>query len=88
MASYLQKDALYFSNYKKLNYFKSHPNEVLPNSILIFIYTNVNTKKLFNLLKILKQRGREINIFYQSTDLKVYEIINQPNSSKTTDLIF
>jgi hypothetical protein len=88
MSSYLQKDALYFSNYKKLNYFKSHPNDVLPNSILIFIYTNVNTKKLFNLLKILKQRGREINIFYQSTDLKVYEIINQPNSSKTTDLIF
>lgn len=88
MTSYLQKDALFFSNYKKLNYFKLHPNVVLPNCILLFIYNNENTKKILNHVKILKQRGREIKIFYHSKDLKVYEIINQPNSSKTTDLIF
>lgn len=88
MTSYLQKDALYFSNYKKLNYLKLHPNEVLPNCILLFIYNNKNTIKLVNHLSILKQRGREIKIFYRSAHLKVYEIINQPNSSKTTDLIF
>lgn len=86
--TYLQNDELYFSNYLKFNYFKSHPNQVLPNSILVFIYNDENSKNLYKNLKILNDRGRKIKIFHKSKDLNVYEIINKPYSSKTTDLIF
>jgi hypothetical protein len=86
--SYLLKDAKYFENYKNQNYLKKNPQVVLPNSILLFIYNNDNSEKLVYQMKILKQRGREIKLFYASSNLNVYEIINQPKSSKTSDLIF
>lgn len=86
--SYLSKDAIYFKNFKKHDYFKKNPQDVLPNSILLFIYNDENSEKLFNCLNILKKRGRTINLFQSKDNFKVYEIINVPNSSKVSDLIF
>ena len=39
-------------------------------------------------LRILKKRGRKINLFYDSKFLRVYEIVNEPRESKVSDLIF
>jgi hypothetical protein len=86
--SYLVKDATYFKNFKNHNYLKKNPQVVLPNSILLFIYKDENTKKIIKHLKVLKKRGRLIKLFQSNANFKVYEIINVPNSSKISDLIF
>lgn len=88
LGDYLKKDAVYFKNYKQSNYFKQNPQDVLPNSILLFIYEDENKKKLLNELHILRKRGREIQLFYASEKFNVFEIINEPKSSKISDLIF
>ena len=61
---------------------------MLPNSILLFIYNDENAKKIVKLVEVLKKRGRLIKLIQSNANFKVYEIINQANSSKTTDLIF
>jgi hypothetical protein len=39
-------------------------------------------------LQTLKNRGREVNVFYRSPLLTVYEVVNNPNESKISDIIF
>jgi hypothetical protein len=86
--SYLVKDATYFKYLKNHNYLKKNPQVVLPNSILLFIYNDENAKKIVKHLRVLKKRGRIIKLFQSNANFKVYEIINVPNSSKISDLIF
>jgi len=86
--TYLEKDATYFKNFNNHNYLKKNPQVVLPNSILLFIYNDENTEKIANLVQALKKRGRLIQLFQSNANFKVYEIINVPNSSKISDLIF
>ena len=86
--SYLSKDAIYFKNLKNQNYLKKNPQIILPNSILLFVYNDENAEKIIENLNVLKKRGRTINIFQSNENFKVYEIINIPNSSKISDLIF
>ena len=88
LESYLSKDAKYFKNYKNQSYFKKNPQNVLPNSILIFIYNDENAKNILKNLNVLKKRGRTIKLFQTNENIKVYEIVNVPNSSKISDLIF
>lgn len=47
-----------------------------------------NTPKLLAIINKLKQKGREINLYYDSDIVKVYEIVNVPKRSKTEDLIY
>ncbi len=86
--SYLSKDAKYFKNYKNQSYLKKNPQDVLPNSILLFIYNDENKKNILKSLNVLKKRGRTIKLFQANENFKVYEIVNVPNSSKISDLIF
>jgi hypothetical protein len=86
--SYLVKDATYFKHFKNYNYLKKNPQVVLPNSILLFIYNDENAKKIVKLVEVLKKRGRLIKLIQSNANFKVYEIINVPNSSKISDLIF
>lgn len=86
--NYLKKDAVYFKNQKQSKYFKHNPQDVLPNSILLFIYEDENKQKLLNQLSVLRRRGRIIQLMRATEKFNVYEIINEPKSSKITDLIF
>ncbi|ESU27220.1 hypothetical protein FLJC2902T_21940 [Flavobacterium limnosediminis JC2902] len=98
--SYLKRDSIYFKNRKSKIFLKNNPEYVLPESILVFVYkkgddktnriiVNVEiTPVILSKLKILKKRGREINVYYESDLIKVFEIVNTPKQSKTDDLIF
>jgi hypothetical protein len=91
--SYLKKDATYAKYRKNIRYLKKHPKVVLASSILVFVYNdNYNkTKNKASLLlriKTLKNRGRKVRKIHTSEFFEVYEIINQPNSSRTSEMIF
>ena len=95
---YPAQDSIYFKNIKNPNFFKKNPKYVIPKSVLLFIY-NDNKKSFYNSqdtisvalmsqLKVLQKRGRKIELFHSNSNFKVYEIINEPKSSKISDLIF
>ena len=46
------------------------------------------TPKLLAVINKLKQKGREINLYFDSDVVKVYEIVNVSKRSKTEDLIY
>jgi hypothetical protein len=101
LKEYPKKDSVFYSNIKNPYFFKIHPEYVLPNSVLVFVYnpnTIPNTSifkesclleyKIRNQLENLKEKGRKIDALYKSDVVEVYEIINVPKKSKTKDLIY
>lgn len=98
--NYLKRDAVYFKNKKNKKFLQKNPEYVLPKSVLVFIYKKGDDKNnriivnckisplLLSKLKTLKNRGRKISVFYESSLIKVFEIENDPGQSKTDDLIF
>lgn len=100
-SSYIYQDSIYQQYRTNKDFLEKNPQFVLPHSILLFVYKDqkkTSTNNIFidqelmnetvQQLNILKNKGRKINVFYESDDLKVYEIINEPRSSKIADLIF
>lgn len=100
LATYLNKDLMYFKHRKKVKYLQSHPEIVLPKSVIIFLYKKKAEKipsladsyelypKVKLQLDILKSRGRTINVIYSNDIFDVYEIINEPNEARFKNLIF
>lgn len=97
---YLDKDATYFRNREDNKFIKNHPEAVLPASILVFYHdralihqydtrfgTEEDMKKVSETLSVLKERGRKIREVYERKGIKVYEIENEPKSSRINDLI-
>ena len=98
--NYLESDSIYHHNRKKPKFFIENPQYVIPKSILVFVYhDNTETENHFAeqdqlepLLKehihTLEKRGRTVSLFYESPYVNVYEIVNEPKSSKIDDLIY
>lgn len=98
--SYLESDSIYHHNRKKPKFFVENPQYVIPKSILVFVYhDNTETENHFAdqnqlepLLKehfnTLEKRGRKVSLYYESPYVNVYEIENEPKSSKIDDLIY
>jgi len=98
---YSKWDSIYFSNKNNPKFKFLKQKYILPKSVLVFVL-NKNNKAESNLLSenknlnssldkeiaLLKKRGRTINLFYTSDILKVYEIVNEPQESKISDLLF
>lgn len=89
--SYLKKDKLY-QNIIAKNLLSKHPNLILPNAILVFIYkkdlTQKSTLKSLQVLKQIKQRNRKMRQVYEDDELEVIEVINKEHASKIADLMF
>jgi hypothetical protein len=98
---YLYKDYLFHKNLKNKKFFLENPENVLPKSVLVFIYKKndgfisplvdeglQHKEKLDTIIKTLKKRGRKIRTIYTNQVFEVYEIINKPKESKLNDLIF
>jgi hypothetical protein len=100
LKDYLNKDYQYFKHNKEIKYLQSHPEIILPKSVIVFLYKQKATKleslvhsynlssKLKLQLEALKNRGRTINIIYSNEIFDVYEIINVPNEARVKNLIF
>ncbi|WP_415061092.1 hypothetical protein [Flavobacterium sp.] len=97
---YLESDEMYHKNKKKPNYLVENPQYVIPKSILVFVYHDNSERNnhfadqseieplLMDQIETLKKRGREVSLFYESPYVNVYEIVNEPKSSKIDDLIY
>ncbi len=101
LEDYLKRDAIYFKNKKDPKFLVKYPKYSLSKSVLVFVLNDKSkaennvfaaNKNLNSLLEKkleeLKKRGRKINLFYKTEVLKVYEIVNEPEESKISDLIF
>lgn len=96
---YLIKDEIFYAHKDDYAYFKKNPEDILPQSILVFIYNDQavlngdnglileEQKSALANINLLKTKGREIQIYYKTKMLTVYEIINKPKSSKIIDLL-
>lgn len=97
---YLDSDEIYHKNKKKPNFLKDNPQYAIPKSVLVFVYRDNNEQDnhfsdqneieplLMDQIETLKKRGREVSLFYKSPYVNVYEIVNEPKSSKIDDLIY
>lgn len=91
--NYLKQDSIFFKNRLNKEYLKNNPAIALPESTFVFIYyTNEKNdieqkNKSLKILSQLKNRGRQIEIFFKKPHLKVFEVINKPKSSKVLDLL-
>lgn len=98
LSDYARQDSIYFKNIHNPKFFKKHPEDVLPKCVLLFIFHGTPemygeengdiSGVLMKQLDMLKKRGRKVALFYESQNVKVYEIVNQAYESKIPDLIF
>ncbi|PIQ48467.1 MAG: hypothetical protein COW03_10075 [Cytophagales bacterium CG12_big_fil_rev_8_21_14_0_65_40_12] len=99
-SSYSARDSVYFANEKNKNFLRQNTEYILPSSLLVFVYNNVE-KLEFNgvsvgndlvlavshQLDLLRNRGRDITVFYQGDKLTVYEVINNPGESRIDEML-
>lgn len=93
---YLNDDAVYFKNRNNKLFLKNNPQKVIPKALLLFIYNpktvsvdyEILNGKLAKTLAVLKRRGRRIKLYFSNENFEILEIINEPESSKISDLIF
>lgn len=94
-------DSINTKHKKDPTFLIKNPEYSLSNSVLVFVLSEdcIDEKNAFaenkhfqsmlvDNIKLFRRRGREVNLFYNSRILKVYEIVNKPRESKTSDLIF
>lgn len=101
LEDYIKRDSIYFKNRKDPTFLVKNPEYTLTKSVLVFVLNdkskaennafaqnkNLNSS-LLKKLEELKKKGRKINLFYKTDVLKVYEIVNESEESKISDLIF
>lgn len=98
---YPHQDSVYFKNINNPKFVKEHPDEIIPKSVLVFVFDEEKAADsevyaengelkpiLMDQLALLKKRGRKVELFYDNDNVKVYEIVNEPKSSRISDLIF
>lgn len=101
LSQYLEKDAQYERIKKNKKIMQNNPDQILSKSVLVFVLDKNHPRDnssfsenikyydpLMKQLQELKNRGREVNVFYRSPLLTVYEVVNNPNESKISDIIF
>ena len=101
LKEYPRIDSINTKHKKDPHFLVKNPQFSLSKSVLVFVLNENTTfeangfaenkhyqKELVNSIKRFKRRGRQVNLFYDSDILKVYEIVNEPKESKISDLIF
>lgn len=97
---YPERDSIYFANQTNKTFLEENTEYIVPNSVLVFVFQEGNSdfdleidlddnvnQQVVNYLSLLEQTGRPIRVFYNKGGLKVYEIINNPNAAKITELL-
>ncbi len=90
---YNEQESIYHQHLSDKKFFDENPEYVLPKTILVFIlkskHTRYNTPNaIVEQIEKLVCKRRTVNLFMEDGPLKVYEIVNTPDSSKILDLIF
>lgn len=97
--TYLQRDSLYHVHKKNIDYLKSHPEVILPESVFVFMSKNsiqaerrlltptATRSAIEKVLGSLVAKGREVSLYSEGEYLQVYEILNKKNATTLNDLI-
>jgi hypothetical protein len=98
---YQRIDSINTKHKKDPKFLIKNPEYSLSKSVLVFVLNDKgkDENNMFSLnkqlrssligeLDQLRKKGRKVNLFYESKVLNVYEIVNEPKESKTSDLIF
>ncbi|WP_298223297.1 hypothetical protein [Flavobacterium sp.] len=98
---YPKIDSINTKHLKDPNFLVKNPQYSISKSVLIFVLKDDGPvennifaenkhyqKDLVKKIKLFRKRGRKVNLFYDTSVLKVYEIVNNPRESKVSDLIF
>lgn len=92
---YLAKDALYAKHRDDDEYLKYNAKVVLSPSILIYVYEDkykgeneFSKKELLERINVFKERGRKVRTICVNEFFTVYEIINKPNLSLISEMVF
>jgi len=95
---YLEQDLLYHLYKRDEDYLTKNPEIILPKSTFVFIYnerlladdflSKPTQERALEIITEIKNRGRKVNLFFDKSMIKVYEIENEPKSSKIKELIF
>ena len=99
--SYIARDRRFHRYKNNQQYLQSNPDIILPETMFVFIYknleeSNVAKKEIFKSqqalalerINLLKAKDRNVNIYYESEDLKVYQIENRERASNINELLF
>tara|TARA_R110000850_G_scaffold277058_1_gene421798 strand:+ start:8168 stop:10192 length:2025 start_codon:yes stop_codon:yes gene_type:complete len=96
---YLDRDANYAKHRTDKALLKENPHLILPKTTFVFLYSEdaqLNIKNGINAedqkrvrenLSVLRQREREVRLFYKGKEVEVYEIINEPGAGNINDLL-
>lgn len=98
--SYPERDSVYFEYKDDKEFLERNTRFIIPNSVLVFMYDNessefaakvrVNPRTKLNVLsemEILKSKGRDVRLFFEKDNLRIYEIINNPKAAKIEELL-
>lgn len=92
---YLAKDALYAKHRDDDDYLKYNAEVVLSPSIIIYVYEDeykgeneFSKKELLERINVFKNRGRKVRTIHSCQFFTVYEIINKPNLSLISEMVF
>jgi hypothetical protein len=98
---YISRDRQYHRYKDQPEYLSNNPNLILPQTLFVFIYKNNKERNLagqemiedqhnvtLQRIELLKAKGRDIRMYYQSEDLMVYQIVNNTGASNVNDLLF
>jgi MFS family permease len=97
---YIARDRAFQLYKNNESYLLDHPNLFLPEALFIFIYkkegdgfsknniTEEQQETAKNRIKLLRAKGREISVYYDSEDLRVYQVVNKAKSSNIQELLF
>jgi signal transduction histidine kinase len=99
-SSYSERDSVYFANRTNKIFLRLNTEYILPNSLLVFVYNDVERLE-FNGVSIdndlvlsvsqqmdkLRNRGRQMSVFYQGSNLTVYEVVNNPGEARIEEML-
>ena len=92
---YLAKDALYAKHRDDDDYLKYNTDVVLSPSVLIYVYEDAyrgenefSKTELLERINVFKNKGRKVRTLHSCKFFTVYEIINKPNLSLISEMVF
>ena len=98
--TYPVRDSIYFEYKEDEDFLRRNTEYIIPNSLLVFLYDNVSAEfaakvrvnpltnqRVMNEIENLRGKGREVRLFFEKGNLRVYEIVNNPGQAKIEELL-
>ncbi|MBZ9631863.1 hypothetical protein LB465_13825 [Salegentibacter sp. LM13S] len=99
--TYIERDRR-FNRYKdNLQYLQNNPDIILPETMYVFVYEDKKESKVamqkiiskqrdltIERIELLELKGRNVGVYYEDKNLKVYQIENRERASNINQLLF